>query len=284
VKDTFFSKKKVLNARGKILDLENPCVMGILNVTPDSFYEQSRSMQLDSAIEKVQSMMEEGAHIIDIGAASSRPGSTALSPEDEWSRLSSVLKALVQNFPKAVFSIDTYSSFVAGKAFDAGVHMVNDISGGKYDSSIMHIAKENNAIYIGMHLRGTPETMQAMAQYKNVAVEVCQELEQMMNTAYQIGIKDVVIDPGFGFAKTLDQNYALLASLQALNTLQVPLLVGVSRKSMIYKYLEITPAQALNGTTVLNYEALRQGANILRVHDVKEAKETIALYTKLKSS
>lgn len=269
--------KKTLNIAGKLLDLSTPQVMGILNVTPDSFFSGSRVLQIEDAYKKADKMLSEGASMLDIGGHSTRPGADAVSEEEELNRVLPVVEMLRKRFSEAIISIDTFRASVARKSIEAGAHIINDIAGGNLDPLMFETVAELNVPYILMHSRGTPQTMKELNQYDDLVTDVLRELQAKIYQLRQLGVKDIVADMGFGFAKNADQNYVLLRELRAFEALNVPLLVGVSRKSMIWRKLEITPDQSLNGTTVLNTVALLNGANILRVHDVKEAAEVIKL-------
>ncbi|MFZ5971076.1 MAG: dihydropteroate synthase [Bacteroidota bacterium] len=272
---------RTLNIRGQVLDLSTPRVMGILNVTPDSFYDGNQHFSADAAMKHTEKMLAEGADMIDVGGYSSRPGATDISEEEETKRVLPVIEKMVKAFPNAVISIDTFRSNVARRALEAGASIVNDISGGDLDSHMLELVAQQQVPYIMMHMRGTPQTMKTLTQYNHLVKDVLDEFHPKLNRLKEMGVKDVVLDPGFGFAKTTDQNFELLNQLNLLLAAGKPLLVGVSRKSMIWRTLEITADEALNGTTVLNTIALVKGASILRVHDVKEARQCIALVTKL---
>lgn len=277
-KDKGFYSKKTLNINGELYDLETPKVMGILNLTPDSFYDGGKHNTLRQALLKVEAMLAEGADLIDIGAYSSRPGAANISPDKEIARLTPALKEIKKQFPKAILSIDTFRAEVAKSAVEEGAHIINDISGGNLDHQMFSTVASLKVPYILMHMRGTPETMSNLTHYENLTRDVVQELAKKVLLLKQMQVNDIIIDPGYGFAKTLDQNYELLKNLEYFHVLEYPLLVGISRKSMIYKKLEISPEEALNGTTALNMFALSNGASILRVHDVKEAVETVRLF------
>jgi len=278
LKDTFFRKKTTLNARGRLIDLSSPKVMGIINLTPDSFYAGSRKQGLEEALLQAQKMLEEGAAFLDLGAYSSRPGAEDISVQEETDRLLPVVEAIAENFPEAVLSVDTFRSKVAEAAIKAGAHIINDISGGQLDENMFATVARLQTPYILMHMKGTPQNMNKMAEYGDVFAEVYDYLAGKYYQLKQLGVQDVIIDPGLGFAKKAEHSYLLLKRLQDFNMLQLPLLAGVSRKTMIYKTLGITAADALNGTTVLNTIALTKGVNILRVHDVKEAVEAVKLF------
>jgi dihydropteroate synthase len=282
LKDTFFPKKKVLNVRGKIWVLQSPVVMGILNVTPDSFYDGGKYDSSTSILEKAANLYEEGAFILDLGAYSSRPGAVEVSKEEEWARLKGLVQSIKRQFPDHLLSVDTFRSDIAASSLGEGADMINDISGGFLDNNIWKVAAEHQAPYIAMHSRGTPDTMQQLTQYDNLPIDVLDYFIEVAKQAAKVGLTDLILDPGFGFAKTTEQNYELLDQLDVLNPLQNPILVGLSRKSMIYKTLGAGPTEALNGTTALHMAALLKGADILRVHDVKEALESITLYHKIR--
>lgn len=281
MKDTFFPKKKVLNVRGKIWILDSPVVMGILNLTSDSFYDGGKHYSLDIAVENASKMYEQGAKIVDVGAFSSRPGAQLISEEEEWSKLKDVISGIKKQHPDKFISIDTYRSSIAKKSLELGADIINDISGGQMDKAILDIAALYQAPYIGMHMKGTPETMSEMAHYTHLEYELLDYFLELQTKAAEVGLVDLMIDPGFGFAKTLTQNYSLLAQMDMLKVLNRVVVVGISRKSMIYKTLKGEAADALNGTTALHMAALIKGADILRVHDVKEALESITLYNKM---
>ncbi|NBB22118.1 dihydropteroate synthase [Runella sp. CRIBMP] len=269
--------KKTLNIGGKLLDLSTPQVMGIMNITPDSFYSESRVNQLDEAYKKAERMLSEGASILDLGGHSTRPGADAVSEEEERKRILPVVEMLRKNFPNAILSIDTFRASVARQAVEAGAHIINDIAGGNLDPQMFETVAALNVPYILMHSRGTPQTMKDLNQYEDLVTDVLRELQAKIYQLQQFGVKDIVADMGFGFAKNADQNYVLLNELKSFKALNVPILAGVSRKSMIWRKLNITPDQSLNGTTVLNTVALLNGASILRVHDVREAVEAVKL-------
>lgn len=269
--------KKTLNIAGKLLDLSTPHVMGILNITPDSFFSGSRVLQVEDAYKKAEKMLSEGVTMLDLGGHSTRPGADAVSVEEELKRVLPVVEMIRKRFPEAIISIDTFRSSVARQAVEAGAHIINDIAGGNLDPLMFETVAELNVPYILMHSRGTPQTMKELNQYDDLVTDVLRELQSKIYQLRQLGVKDIMADMGFGFAKNADQNYILLRELQAFKALDVPLLIGVSRKSMIWRKLNISPEQSLNGTTVLNTVALLNGASILRVHDVKEAVEAVKL-------
>ena len=267
----------VLNCKGKGLILKKPIVMGIINATPDSFFANSRGLKINEAVLLAEKMINEGATIIDIGGQTTKPGSDAITSAEEIDRVVPVIEAIANSFPEILISVDTYYADVAETAVTAGACIVNDISGGMFDEDIIPTVAKLNVPYILMHIQGVPKTMQDNPSYKNITTEILDYFIERINLCKQAGIKDVIIDPGFGFGKTIEHNYQLLQSLHAFQMFDYPLLVGVSRKGMIYKPLNISADEALNGTTVLNTIALQQGAQILRVHDVKEAKQAIDL-------
>ena len=277
-KDTFFRKKATLNAGGRLIDLSSPKVMGIINLTPDSFFAASRKQGIEEALQEAGEMLTEGAAFLDLGAYSSRPGAEDISVQEETDRLLPVVEAIAELFPEAVLSVDTFRSKVAEAAITAGAHIVNDISGGQLDEDMFATVARLHVPYILMHMKGTPQTMLKEAHYEDVFAEVYDYFVDRYHQLKQLGVHDVIIDPGLGFAKKTEHSYALMNKLQDFNVLQLPLLIGVSRKTMIYKTLGVTADQALNGTTVLNTIALTKGANILRVHDVKEAIEAVKLW------
>ena len=266
-----------LNCKGRLLAAEHPLVMGIINLTPDSFYEDSRADGADAVLRHTERMLEEGADIIDIGAQSTRPGSIMLTEEQELSRLSGIVDIVTDKFPEAIFSIDTYYSRVAALCVAAGASMINDITGGERDAAMMRTVAGLHVPYVCMHMRGNPETMHEHTSYDDVTKSVLVYIIMKIRLCREAGIKEVIADPGFGFSKNARQNFELLKNLRSLKILGVPLLAGLSRKSTIYKTLGVSAADALNGTTVMNTVALLHGADLLRVHDVKEAKEAIKL-------
>lgn len=271
-----------LNCKGRLLVMDKPLVMGIINTTPDSFYEGSRFMGESGVLKQAEQMLKAGAGILDIGGQSTRPNSTVISAEEELQRVTGAIESLHYNFPEAVISIDTYYARVAAEAVAAGASIINDISAALVDPAILTTAGELKVPYVCSHIKGTPATMQQHATYENVTREVLDFFIQKIADCHQAGITDIIIDPGFGFAKTPTHNFTLLKELATLKMLDKPILVGLSRKSTVYKTLGITASEALNGTTVLNTVALLNGASIIRVHDVKEAKETIELLARLK--
>jgi len=276
-KNTVFPQTFTLNIRGKLFVLDSPKVMGILNITPDSFYDGGKLKTDTDVLHHAEKMISEGADFIDVGGMSTRPGSAEISVDEEMKRVLPVVALLKKNFPDCILSLDTYRAAVAEKGLEADIDMINDISAGNLDENMFEVVAKFRAPYIMMHIQGTPQTMQQNPHYENVTDEVLQYFIQKTERAKATGIHDIIIDPGFGFGKTLEHNYTLLQHLDALKILGKPILAGLSRKSMICKLLNIKPADALNGTTALNIIALLKGANILRVHDVKEAKEVIKI-------
>jgi dihydropteroate synthase len=282
-KNTFFRKKHMVRIKGGYLDLTTPKVIGILNVTPDSFYDGGKYNDEDRIIEHVGQMLSEGADVIDVGACSSRPGAGIISPDTEFERLTRALHPIRENYPDIILSVDTFRSDIARKVVSQfEVDIINDISAGQLDPMMTDTISELQVPYIIMHMRGTPSDMQRRTDYENVTKDVIIYLGEQVNLLRLKGINDIIIDPGFGFSKTTDQNYQLLAHLDAFKIIDCPLLIGVSRKSMVYKSLDITPEEALNGTTALHMAALERGANLLRVHDVKEARQAVELFLKMK--
>lgn len=252
--------------------------MGILNATPDSFYDGGKNNSIEAALQRAEVILTQGGDIIDIGAASTRPGAEEISIDEELQRLIPVVKAIASEFPDAILSVDTYRAVVAEEAIKAGAQIINDIAGGTMDAAMFATVAKLHVPYILMHIQGTPQTMQQNPEYTNVVAEVLLSLSQKVNELKRLGVADIIIDPGFGFGKTTEHNYQLLSNLRQLQLLGCPILAGVSRKGMINKVLGTTPDQALNGTTVVNTIALANGASILRVHDVKEAVEAVALW------
>lgn len=271
-----------LNAGGQLLELTTPQVMGILNVTPDSFYADSRKQTEKDIAERAIQIMEEGATFIDIGAYSSRPGADDVPTTEEMDRLRKALAIVRRETPQAILSVDTFRSEVAKMCVEeGGAHLINDISGGSMDSNMFRTVAHLGVPYILMHMQGTPDTMQNAPHYDDLLREIFVYFAEKVRKLREWGVKDIILDPGFGFGKTLKHNYELMAHLQDFREFDLPLLVGISRKSMIYKLLESSPEEALNGTTVLNTLALAQGAHILRVHDVHQAAEAVKLYQKM---
>ena len=271
-------KPYTLNLRGRLLGIDHPQVMGIINVTPDSFFGDSRVANRDSVIKRAQQMIEDGADMIDIGGYSSRPGASDVPPLEETERVLLGIEAIRTINNEIPISIDTFRASVAEAAINAGANIINDISSGNLDSEMFATIAKLNVPYILMHMRGTPTNMQTLTEYNNLTADIIYDLASKINTLRLAGVSDIIVDPGFGFSKTLEQNYELLANLPSLSdALNCPLLIGISRKSMITKPLAITPEEALNGTTTINTIALLNGASILRVHDVKEAQQAIKL-------
>ena len=267
-----------LNCKGRLLVIEKPVVMGIINVTPDSFFANSRTENTDAVLQTAEQMLNEGATILDIGGQSTRPGSEKLNPEEELKRVIEPIKVISEKFPEAIISIDTYYADVAREAIAAGASIVNDISAGSMDEKMIESVATLKVPYVLMHMKGTPQTMQHDPHYDNVTKEVLDFFIRKKAELQKAGITDVIIDPGFGFGKTIDHNFKLLHSLSVFKMLDSPILFGFSRKSTIYKTLQISPEEALNGTTVLNTIGLMKGASIIRVHDVKEAFEAVKLF------
>lgn len=276
-KDTFLNRKTTLNIKGRLFDLRRPQVMAILNITPDSFYSASRTASIEEALRKTGDFLNAGATMIDIGAYSSRPGAADVSTQEELDRIVPVIEAITKHYPEAVLSIDTFRAAVAEASIEAGAHIINDISGGSLDPDMFSTVAKLNVPYILMHMKGTPQTMQHEAEYDDVVLEVVAYFAKKIAELRALGVKDIILDPGFGFAKTRTHSYELLNHLEDLKIFGLSYLVGFSRKSMIAKFLQIDPADALNGTTVLNTIALKKGASILRVHDVTPAIECIKL-------
>lgn len=266
-----------INCRGTLLDLSKPLVMGILNVTPDSFYEGSRMKTEHQVRTQVEKMLEEGAKIIDIGGASSRPGADFVSIEEELSRVIPIINLLTKHYPEALLSIDTYRAKVAKESIDSGIHLINDISASSIDEELLDVVASGNVPYVLMHMQGSPQNMQKEPNYDAVVVDVFDFLVKKIALLKSKGIQDIIIDPGFGFGKTIEHNYKLLNHLSVYKVLEMPILAGLSRKSMIWKVLKNSPKEALHGTTALHVIALQNGANILRVHDVRPAVEAIQL-------
>lgn len=276
---------KYINVNGKLMDLSRPQVMGILNITPDSFYAGSRKQTEEEIIQRVRQIVEEGASIIDIGAYSSRPNAKDVSPEEELNRLHFGLSIINKVYPDAVISVDTFRSDVAEACVkEYGVAIINDIAAGEMDEKMFETVARLNVPYIMMHMQGTPQNMQLTPHYENVVKEVFLYFARKVDELHSLGVKDIILDPGFGFGKTLEHNYELMNCLDDFRIFEMPLLVGVSRKSMIYRLLGTTPEEALNGTTVLNTIALLKGASILRVHDVQEAVEAVKIVEKMRLS
>lgn len=270
-----------LNCKGRLLVVDKPLVMGIINITPDSFYGESRYQTTEAVLRQAEQMLKDGAAILDIGGQSTRPGSEKLGAEAELKRVLAPIEAIHKNFPEAFISVDTYYAKVAAEAVAAGAGIVNDISAGSIDEKMIETVARLNVPYVLMHMKGTPQDMQQQANYSNVTSEVLDFLIRKKTELQETGIKDIICDPGFGFAKNIEQNFDLLRQFSVFKILHCPLLLGISRKSFIWKTLGTTAEHALNGTTVINTVGLLNGAAILRVHDVKEAVETIKLFTSL---
>ncbi len=280
-KNTLLPVANLLQSKGNLLDLSTPIVMGIINATPDSFFSESRKENLSDILAQAHKMISEGAAILDIGGQSTRPNAQSVSDEEELNRILPAILAIKKAFPKQWISIDTYRANVAKAAVVAGADIVNDISGGSFDTEMISTVAQLNVPFIAMHLRGNFETMHQAVDYKNLTVDIIDDFQKILEHCREVGIKDLILDPGFGFSKNSEQNFELLSQMAQLRLLGKPILAGVSRKSMIYKTLVTDAANALNGTTALNMVALQQGASILRVHDVKAAVETIKLFNNL---
>lgn len=275
-------KHQTLNIKGELISLEEPLVMGILNVTPDSFYEGSRKQTETDIRNRIEEILQEGGRIIDLGGYSSRPDAQDVSPEEEMERLCLALRILRDEYPKAMVSVDTFRADIARRCVEEyGVAIINDISGGELDAAMFPTIADLHIPYIIMHMRGTPKTMQQHCDYQNLTADILLYFSKKIEQLHLMGVNDVIIDPGFGFSKTLEQNYELMRHLADFSLFEKPLLVGISRKSMVYKLLGGTPTESLNGTIVLNTYALLNGANILRVHDVKAAVEAVRIFKQL---
>ena len=274
--------KRTLNCKGKLIDLNEPKVMGILNITPDSFYDKSRFNSKDDLLKRTESMLSEGATFIDVGAYSSRPGAEFVSEEEERKRLIPALEIILKKFPDVLLSVDTFRSNIARETIDLGASIINDISGGDMDPEMFDVVVNKQVPYILMHMRGNPQTMSNLNNYDHLIIDIITELQVKVNCLQKRGLNDIIIDPGLGFAKDLSQNYEIIKELNSFKCIGHPLLIGASRKSMIYKLLECEPHNALIGSTVVHTASLLYGASILRVHDVKEAIEAIKITTLLK--
>lgn len=273
---------KTLNIRGTLLELKEPLVMGILNITPDSFYSGSRKQTEKEITERIETILAEGGRMIDLGGYSSRSDAKEVSPDEEMNRLSLALDIILRHYPDVITSVDTFRAGIARACVEKyGVAIINDISGGELDPEMFSTAADLQVPYILMHMRGTPQTMQQKVDYADFMGEVMLYFSDKIRQLNELGVNDVILDPGFGFSKTLDQNYELMARMNEFRLFDMPLLVGISRKSMIYRLLDTDPSESLNGTTVLNTFALQHGADILRVHDVKQAVEAIRIIGKL---
>lgn len=267
-----------INLKGRIMTFDRPVIMGILNVTPDSFFDGGQNNKnIEQILLKTQELLNAGADIIDIGAYSSRPGATLITSQEELDRALPAVHAIVKTFPAAILSIDTFRADVAAACVHAGVHMINDVSGGTIDPEMFTTVAKLQVPYILMHMRGIPENMQQLTAYQDIVTDVATYFGEKIATLRKLGVKDIILDPGYGFAKTIEQNYELLYRVDELHYYGLPILGGISRKSMIYKKLNLTPQEALNGTTVLNTLLLSKGVQLLRVHDVKEAKQIVDL-------
>lgn len=284
MKDRGFSKQFNINLRGDLIDLSTPKVMGVLNLTPDSFYDGGAHNELELAMRQVEKMIASGVDIIDVGGHSTKPMAEPVSEEEELKRVVGVIQQIRLRFPNLYISVDTFRACVAQKAVELGADIINDVSAGKLDPKMIPYVLENKIPYIAMHMRGTPSTMMQLNQYEDVVLDVVKELSQITQQFKMNGHHQLILDPGFGFAKDLQQNYKLLNGLEQLHLLDCPILVGVSRKSMIYKLLDIQPDQALNGTTAINTIALLKGASILRVHDVEEAVQVVKIVEAMRSN
>lgn len=274
--------KRTINCKGKVIDLEIPKIMGILNITPDSFYDKSRAQSDENILIGVQSMIDDGAEFIDIGAYSSRPGAPFVSESEEQKRLFPALELILKAFPDALISIDTFRSSIASDAIKMGASIINDISGGDMDEGMFDLIAQENIPYIMMHKRGTPETMSSLNRYDDLIPDIITELQEKITRLHEKGAYDIIVDPGLGFAKDTAQNYEIIKNIKSFEILGHPLLIGASRKSMVYKVLECDSNEALNGSTVIHTASLLNGASILRVHDVKEAVEAVKITNLLK--
>lgn len=280
-KDTFFYTKNTLNIKGKLFDLGTPKVMGVLNLTPDSFYDGGRLKSDKDILSKAEQMLDEGVNFLDLGGYSSRPGADHISEEEEQKRVLQGLSVVKKKFAQAIVSVDTFRSGIAEKVLEEGADIINDISGGELDKEMYDVISKFKVPYIMMHMRGTPQNMKNQTKYDDLINEILIFFVKKIEELRKRGVNDIILDPGIGFAKSITQNYELLKKLDYFKVFNLPILVGVSRKSFIYKTLGITPDNALNGTTALNTVSLLNGASILRVHDVKEANETIKLLKQL---
>jgi len=270
-----------INCKGDLIDLSIPKVMGILNVTPNSFFDGGKYKNEEEIISQVDKMLSEGASFIDIGAYSSKPSAEFVTEQEEIERIVPAIELILKHLPKALLSIDTFRAEVAKASIESGAAIINDIAAGELDDKMFDVIAQYNVPYIMMHMRGNPQTMQSLTQYEDIMKEMMFYFSEKVNRARSLGINDLILDPGFGFAKTTDQSYEVMQKMELFNLLELPVLTGISRKSMIYKTLNNTAQEALNGTTVLNTIALTKGAKILRVHDVKEAVECVTLHNKL---
>jgi dihydropteroate synthase len=271
-------EQTTINCRGKLLDLTSPIVMGILNVTPDSFFADSRAENVESLLAQAKKQLSEGAKILDIGGMSTRPGATMISESVELNRILPAIRAITRAFPEAIVSVDTFRAAIAEACVQEGAHIINDVSGGTLDEKMFSTVARLNTPYILMHSRGTPQTMQSLTEYDDVALEILDFFIEKVGILRGLGVKDIVLDVGFGFAKTTEQSFELLKKMSVFKILECPILAGISRKGMIWKTLGISPNESLNGTTAAHIYALEGGAKILRVHDVKAAMETIKIF------
>ena len=273
-----------LNCKGQLIDLSIPKTMGIINLTPDSFYDGGKLKDDRALLNKVEQYLRDGAQFIDVGGYSSKPGAEDISLQEEFRRVINAVKLIQQSFPKGLISVDTFRSEIAEAAIESGAAIINDISAGQLDSKMLAIVARHGVCYIGMHMKGSPQNMQEQTNYKNLITEIKYYFSALEEQVTELQIHDLILDVGFGFSKTLEQNFQLLNSLEAFHIFKRPILVGLSRKSMIYNTLQLDAEQALNGTSALHMTALSKGAHILRVHDVKEAEQCIALHTSLKEN
>ncbi|UKJ08377.1 dihydropteroate synthase [Solitalea lacus] len=280
----FFDKHRTLNCGGRLLVLSDPKVMGILNITPDSFFDGGKYNSVNASLQRCEQLLTEGADIIDLGAYSTRPGAAVISEMEEIERVRTVLQEICRQFPQAIISIDTFRAEVARVAVNEGAALINDVSGGELDEKMFETVGLLKVPYILMHMRGTPDTMLQLTTYDDLLSEIIRYFYEKVARLRTLGVNDIVLDPGFGFAKTVEQNYKLMAHLDDFKIFDLPLLVGVSRKSMIYRLLQTDSQSALNGTSILNMVSLQQGANILRVHDVKEAVEVVKIFNALNNN
>lgn len=273
-----------INCKGTLVDLSVPKIMGILNCTPDSFFDGGNYKNESDFLKQAEKLLTDGADFIDIGAYSSKPNADFVSEDEELARMVPVVELVLKHFPETLISVDTFRAAVAKASVESGAAMVNDIAAGMLDDKMLETVGKLKVPYIMMHMRGTPQTMVKLTQYDDIVKEMLEYFAERINTARHLGIDDIIIDPGFGFAKTLAQNYEVLNKMELFQMTDLPILAGMSRKSMVYKLLDITPQEALNGTTVLNTLALIKGANIVRVHDVKEAAETVKIFNQLRTT
>lgn len=274
----------LINCKGQLIDLSTPKVMGVMNVTPDSFFDGGKYKNEYEIVTRAGKILTEGATFIDIGAYSSRPGADFVSEQEEIARIVPAIEMILKHFPETLLSIDTFRAEVAKASIESGAAIINDIAAGELDDKMFDVIAKYNVPYIMMHMRGNPQTMQTMTNYEDIVKEMLFYFSEKVKKARSLGINDLILDPGFGFAKTTEQNYEVLQKMELFNVLELPVLAGISRKSMIYKTLHITAQEALNGTTVINTIALTKGAKILRVHDVKEAVECVTLFNKMSLS